>query len=437
MTLRRSRPLFSILALALLGGCAGTPPRGNDAVFAVPNASPPPYASPVPESYVIQRAPVYDAPVEAPLYLPDRLFEVAAAENARREAEARRLAFAQLQQRVQQVQQAPPPRPVLTIVDDSAGREAAARAEARAQAAEAEAVSLAAELAQARQAVAEAETAALLAESEAQRAVRERVAELAVEREQARAQSVARTSLPVADRANPTVAPRSVLGNFVTRSPSTTDVADASPVARQAPARPVPASRPPLSRLPASQPPAPRPIVERAPIPGLKPYILARSAIPSAKPRRAPPSRSFDIGTPSVLSAPGFVSVAPGGMSIPREPGGNLSTRFFPTPGKPSTLGTDRDSQLDLVSIDAVPYGIGAEVSEAVDGGEATAEWTDAVALIENGEVEALAIMEDADLVLTLCSGRSILTTPPDLAAAATLTAPQIICGQNKPLALR
>ena len=119
------------------------------------------------------------------------------------------------------------------------------------------------ELAQARQAVAEAEAAALLAESEAQRAVRERVAELAVEREQARAQSLARTSPPVADRANPTVAPRSVLGNFVTRSPSPTDVADAQPVARQAPARPVPASRPPLSRLPASQPPAPRPIVER------------------------------------------------------------------------------------------------------------------------------------------------------------------------------
>lgn len=378
MTIRdRCRPLsLSAILPVLLAGCSGMPGGGDERL-----ATAPPVVQQVPQSYVIQIAPNYQA--------------------AELEAEQRRQALAALEAQARA-------ETVYAPFDPGSG---IAEAEARASAAEARAETLAAQLAEARAAVAEAEAAAKAeaaaadlaarsSETLSQRTVRERVERLADERRRV-------------DRANPDLPDRPVLGQFATRP------ADAPLVRTAAPA---PAPRP-------AAPPAP--VVARAPIPGLKPYILARTALPTAKPRRAPPERTFEVRQASVLNAPtGATRAEP---RIAPEATGDLSTRFFPTPGKPSTLGTDRDAPLDLATIDAVPYGIGAAVAPEGDD----MPWAEAVRLIEAGEVEALSIDGDADLVLTLCGGRSILTTPPDLAAAATLTAPQIICGQNKPLALR
>lgn len=446
MTFSNSRLLLIFATAALLTGCTGAS-TGGGSIFSIPTDSPPAYNPPVSESYVIQRAPGIGQPSFAPYYDPSPVqgtsydlraqsdvLEVIAAENAQREAEARRLVLADL---VARAEASTLPlneggyAPFEVTPSPAATFDAMADAEARAAAAEAEAAALSLELAEARAAVAEAEAAARAAEGEAQRAVRERVAQLAAERRRSRPVGAPPTTPPASgiprDRANPRMPARSVLGRFATRPPT----AGASQPATPPSTRQVAALTPPAARRPAP----PRPIVERAPIPGLKPYILARSALPSAKPRRAPPTRAFGIGPAATLGAPGAASVTPPDITIPREPGADLSAQFFPTPGKPSTLGTDRDTSLDLVSIDATPYGVGEQVAVAVEGD--SADWADAVGLIENGEVEALAITEDSDLVLTLCSGRSILTTPPDLASAATLTAPQIICGQNKPLELR
>jgi len=426
MTFYSHRILSGLAVAALLAGCSGSPSGSGDSVIQIPSRPPPPYTPPVSESYIIQTAP---RPVTVETV---DVFEVTAAENARREAEARRNALAVLEARAKVQKAAPTLPPAADPLPFEAGQPTApaaapdmaalAKARASAAAAEASATALAAELAQARAAVVEAEANAALAESEAQRAVRERVAQLAAER----VASQTNRTPPQTSRANPPVPDRPVLGRFTTRNDAAQTVARSQPAA---PARPVPA---PVAPAP------PRPIVEQAPIPGLKPYILARSAFPSAKPRRAAPSRSFDVGQAATLSAPGIAAIAPAEVAIPAQTAGaDLSARFFPTPGKPSTRGTDRDTQLDLASIDATPYGVGTELSTTVEGDATSARWADAVTLIENGEVEALAINEDSDLILTLCSGRSILTTPPDLTAAATLTAPQIICGQNKPLALR
>ena len=267
---------------------------------------------------------------------------------------------------------------------------------------------------------------------------RERAAETAAERQTRReASRVA--------RANPQFERNPFFGRFVTRADTATQPEAAS---RTIPEQEAPATVPaprnstvprPAPARPVAARPA-QPSVAQAPIPGLKPYILARSPSPTSKPRRAapqPPAREFEVAAASVLPTPTRATVSPSSAVIPTEPGADLSANFFPTPGKPSILGTDKDKPLDVASIDATRYGIGKGVGDVVDSDGATAEWEDAVRLIEAGEVEALAILEDADLVLTLCSGRDILTTPPDLAAAATLTAPQIICGLNKPLALR
>ena len=460
MTFRSSRfPIF-LTALGLLAGCAGSSPRDQTAVYAIPSSTPPAYSPPVSESYIIDRAPQPPMatpvpaapPVDTAEFAPvspqqtdafedTELLEIVAAENARREAEARRSALAELLARIE------------TVRAENLRRGGnAARAAYEGGFAPFEAASAserlpdgpdAAELAAAKAAAAEAESVAIAAEAEARRALREQAAETAARQADSRQA-----------RANPPQQRRPIFGSFATRPPSApaaqeTRTAEIAPAPRRTvpqppaprsadiPPRPAPA-RQQVAALapPAARPaPAPRPTVERSPIPGLKPYILARTPSPTAKPRRAKPQRSFDVQQAAVLPGSTIASITPPDVTIPREPGADLGARFFPTPGKPSTLGTDRDTSLDLASIDATPYGIGSAVRKAVDG--ASTEWADAVRLIENGEVEALAILEDADLELTLCSGRSILTTPPDLSAAATLTAPQIICGQNKPLALR
>ena len=430
MTFRKTLLPLNLATILLLAGCSGSTTGGDDALFSLPSigsASPPP---PVSETYVIQRAPVLQG------YNPAELMAI---EAARQEAEIQRAALAALEAQIAFEQQAAfdaqtflqpqQPAPILApapqIIQSAPASNPAliAEAEARAAAAEAQAAQLATQLAEARIATAEAEAEARRAEARARLSVRQRVEELAAQRR-------TNAEQPMPDRANPVLPERPVLGRFATRPatppPSTT------PPARTVAALPPPLVPAPAARVAPTPPPPPRPIVEQSPIPGLKPYILARSAFPAAKPVREAPTRSFGIGRAAELSAPATPATNP---AIAREPVANLSASFFPTPGKPSTLGTDRDTALDLVSIDAAPYGIGSGV--ALDDDATSAEWTDAVRLIENGEVEALAIREDADLVLTLCSGRSILTTPPDLSAAATLTAPQIICGQNKPLALR
>ncbi len=473
MTFRSSRfPIF-LAALGFLAGCAGSPSGGGQAVYTIPATPPPASSPPVSESYIIQRAPqppratvlpnpppvipleqatfAEAAPPENDDFESTELFEIMQAENARREADARRSALAELLARIETVR--------AENLKRGGNRQRAAASQGEAadpnyeggfapfEVVEAASASERvldepdeAELNAARAAAAEAEATALAAEAVAERTLRERAAQAASRRGDSRQA-----------RANPPQQRRPILGRFATRTTSN-DTRPSEPAPRRAVAQPpapqpadvaptpaAPQPRqvaalapPPPSARPA---PAPRPVVERAPIPGLKPYILARTPSPTAKPRRAKPQRAFDVQQAAVLPGSTAASVAPPDVTIPREPGGDLSARFFPTPGKPSTLGTDQDTSLDLASIDATPYGIGSAVGSAVDGD--SAEWTDAVRLIENGEVEALAILEDADLELTLCSGRSILTTPPDLSAAATLTAPQIICGQNKPLALR
>ena len=462
MTLRSSLPAIHIAALALLAGCAGTPSEPQEVTYRLPT---------VEQSYVIQQAPVRTvtvlpslpadvAPYEperyailpdaVPGYEPTELFEVApveiaAAEDARREAEARRVLLDELVARVAAVRaEAVRRREEASVEPEYEGGFAPFEAVQPASVAETVTVSPGEEeLAAARAAVAEAEAAAVEAEAEARRVVRERAAERAASRR---------------DRANPPQPRRPVLGRFATRSPAPAEARIAEPAvaeARSGAPESLPAARVPAPEAvpvdvaalidpvpgtftapvaPAPRTPvqaAPRPNVERAPIPGLKPWILARAPSPTAKPRRARPQRSFDVGDAAVLGDSALAPVAPADIAIPSDAETGLSTRFFPTPGKPSTLGTDRDAPLDLASIDAVPYGVGEEVQGDI------AEWDDAVRLIENGEVEALAIQEDADLELTLCSGRSIVTTPPDLSAAATLTAPQIICGRNQPLQLR
>ncbi len=480
MTFNNRRLPILLAALGLLAGCAGSSSGDQVAVSTAPTTPPPVNSPQVSESYIIQRAPppaailLPNPPVTAPsndvvfaeatpqALVPQEtdglesveLFEIVEAENARREAEARRSALEELIARIDAVraenirQGGNAARSTNQISDRDDAEDANYEGGfAPFEVVETAPVSVVertpdipdeAALAAAQAAAAEAEATALAAEASARRAVRE----------QAEAVAEARRVEARQTRANPPQQRRPILGRFATRAPSPVESANTKtnePAPRRIASVPPPPPAPQPSQvaalaapLPSALPaPAPRPIVERAPIPGLKPYILARTPSPTAKPRRAKPQRSFDVQQASVLPGSTASSVVPPDVTIPREPGVNLGARFFPTPGKPSTLGTNRDTSLDLASIDATPYGIGRALGDAVDGDTATAEWADAVRLIENGEVEALAILLDADLELTLCSGRSILTTPPDLSAAATLTAPQIICGQNKPLALR
>ncbi len=454
--------LFALTALALLAGCSGSPAQQEvQAIYTVPTPRPTPYLPPVSESYAARNAPVQEqfaplVPVErSPAYQRTDLFEA----NSRANQVEAQSVVNQAQSVVNQaqVQTQPSVKPLAPPPPPKAQAQRSVGAIRRVDSGPAQYQSGFAPFEANRpDASTPTKTTSLVTQDDPGLDARERAAETAAK------QQTRREAARVA-RANPEFKRKSFFGRFVTRADSETRP---EPASRALPAEPTPrpteraaiAPRPtavvptakPATQVAALTPPAPQAAptpparstdrsVGRAPIPGLKPYILARSPSPASKPRRAPQpqSREFEVATASVLPGAGVAAVPPSNVVIPTEPGVDLSASFFPTPGKPSVLGTDQDKALDVASIDATRYGIGKGVGDVIDGEAATAKWTDAVRLIESGEVEALAILEDADLVLTLCSGRDIQTTPPDLAAAATLTAPQIICGQNKPLALR
>ena len=236
---------------------------------------------------------------------------------------------------------------------------------------------------------------------------------------------------------------RPALGRFATRRNSVEEKLARPPSAPEVAAATLPAA--PVQTPPAA-PPAPpersfaERVVAQAPLPSAKPFILRNAPAPLRKPAQTPaepPVRAFDIVPAALLGNVTPDAVTPDHLELPAEARDPLSARFFPTPGKPSTLGTDQDQAIDVVALGAARYGIGSDAAKAIDTNADTVEWADGLRLVETGEVEALSIKGESDLELTLCSGRTVLTTPPDLTAAATLNAPQIICGQNKALALR
>ncbi len=218
---------------------------------------------------------------------------------------------------------------------------------------------------------------------------------------------------------------RRILGSFVTRDETKAE------------------AKPPIADEPSpivAKKPTPQTFAEwhvaQAPVPEGKPYILRQAPVPPSKPSRvdAPVERDFAVGTATLMAAANIPDLP---ASIPtRTQPIRLNDRSFATPGKPSVLGTDQDTAIDVVAIDAAPYGIGSIASEGVSSEGADVKWSSAVRLIETGEVQGLSILDEESLLLTLCTGRSVMTAPPDLTSVTTVVAPEIICGRRARLAI-
>ncbi len=175
--------------------------------------------------------------------------------------------------------------------------------------------------------------------------------------------------------------------------------------------------------------------VAKAPVPEGKPYILRAAPVPASKPSRAeaPLERDFAVGTATLMAAANIPDL-PANIPTRTQPI-RLNDRSFATPGKPSALGTDQDTVIDIVAIGAAPYGVGAAADVSKEG--ADVKWPSAVRLIEAGEVQGLSILDEESLLLTLCTGRSVMTAPPDLSSVTTVVAPEIICGRRSRLAIQ
>lgn len=182
-----------------------------------------------------------------------------------------------------------------------------------------------------------------------------------------------------------------------------------APPRRPVSATPAPPVRPTVmvSTAPEAVPAAPVPEVAN-PVPSAPAPVIAYAATPSL----AAPGATLDT-TPTL---PPMVAY-----------GKTFSTSI--TRGSvPSSLGVAniKSEEAAKVAVD------GLEQSSADDSG--AIPWSEAVALLQAGEIESYVGVGGQDILVTLCSGRGVLTTMPSEGAILAIAPPGIICGREAAL---
>jgi len=208
-----------------------------------------------------------------------------------------------------------------------------------------------------------------------------------------------RATQPVRDKA-PTVLAAATPRQVQPRQPSRTVRATPRPVPRPVTASPRPARRP------ATEVAAVAPVVEPVRVAALpaRPSIRALSL-----PSLAAPLGSQD-GAPTGLPTPSSTEVA------------------FPLGTVPASLGV---ANLQCGEA-AAPVADSLEQSKADDSG--ALGWDDAAALLRAGEVESAVDIGEFEVLMTLCSGRGVLTIQPTPGALAAINFPKVVCGKTASL---
>lgn len=94
----------------------------------------------------------------------------------------------------------------------------------------------------------------------------------------------------------------------------------------------------------------------------------------------------------------------------------------------PASLG-----MANIQSLEAAPVAKGGlERSSADEAG--SIPWSEAVSLLRAGEIETYVTISDTELLVTLCSGRGVLTKQPKTGAILEVSPPKIICGKETAL---
>ncbi len=188
--------------------------------------------------------------------------------------------------------------------------------------------------------------------------------------------------------------------------------AEPAPRALEVAARPTPkpitATPRPLAR-PVQQPAALAPVADRAPTVTARPAPLAPRPSIARLPSLGAPRLVADA-TPSALPDPSRAEAAIPIGRIPASLGaGNIQARES-----------------------ALPVADSLERSSAGESGGIG--WDEAAALMRAGEVADAIDVGEYEVLMTLCSGRGVLTIQPEPDALAAVKMPEVICGKPSSL---
>ena len=175
--------------------------------------------------------------------------------------------------------------------------------------------------------------------------------------------------------------------------------------------------------------PTPRPVAA-TPTPTLRPVVEARAPV---IPNVVPPAPAVLPAAPALPAAPEIAAL--------RAPtlGSGVNTDAAPT-GLPVLRSVEQAVPLGTVPASlgvaniqageaALPTGDQLEQSVADESGALS--WTQAEALIRAGEVESATDIGEFEVLLSLCSGRGVLTIQPTPTALADIEMPKVICGKS------
>ena len=191
-----------------------------------------------------------------------------------------------------------------------------------------------------------------------------------------------------------------------------------SPIPRPIPGTPTPTLRPIQSVAAPSAPAAPSTIVAALPDP-LPPSPVAPPPAPAL-----PPQPVIAALQAPRLAVPGTLADFPAtGLPVPRT-----VEQAVPIGTLPASLGV---ANLEAGEA-ALPIADTLEQSVADESGALS--WTQAAALIRAGEVESTVDIGEFEVLMTMCSGRGVLTIQPTPTALADLEKPKVVCGKSASL---
>jgi len=190
---------------------------------------------------------------------------------------------------------------------------------------------------------------------------------------------------------------------------------------RSAARAPTPTRVTAINRAPA---PKPRPIAA-TPTPVQRP----QAEVSIVQPQRVPP-----LPAPVLPPRPSIAALQVPGLSAPAAIGDTAPTglpvlrsveQAVPLGTLPASLGVANIE----VGEAALPQPDQLEQSVADDSG--TLSWTQAASLIRAGEVESATDIGQFEVLLSLCSGRGVVTIQPTPTALADLEKPKVVCGKS------
>ena len=272
----------------------------------------------------------------------------------------------------------------------------------------------------------------------------------------------------------PATPPTATFSQYNGRSPGDAAIPSDVAVNRSLPTELAPFERPPLrNNVP---PRAAENVRETRPVPDPAPVRVAEVApaprrdlsiqrAPAPTPRPVPGTPTPTLRPIKAVTAPAEVTIAtsppvpaepaPPAPTLALPPQPTIAALDLPTLSAPSATSDAPPTGLPVfrsveqaVPLGTLPASLGVANLEAGEAALPAADqleqsiadesgalsWTQAEALIRAGEVESAVDIGEFEVLLTMCSGRGVLTIQPTPTALADIEMPKVICGKSASL---